>query len=49
MRGRVLALQSVLLIGPTAIGGPIMGWVADQLGGRALVLIGGLVCLLAAA
>jgi len=48
MRGRVLALQTVLLVGPKAIGGPLLGWLADVLGGRAPILIGGIVCVLAA-
>jgi MFS family permease len=48
MRGRVLALQTVLLIGPTAIGGPLLGWLADGLGARAPIIFGGIVCLIAA-
>lgn len=49
MIGRVLSIQTVLLIGTTPIGGPILGAVADALGGRAPVLIGGVGALLAAA
>ncbi|MBI1279579.1 MAG: MFS transporter [Anaerolineaceae bacterium] len=49
MHGRVLALQTVLLIGPTAVGGPILGWISDTLGAQAPLIIGGIVCLLAAA
>ena len=49
MHGRVLALQTVLLIGPTAIGGPILGWISDTLGAQAPLLIGGIVALVAAA
>jgi MFS family permease len=45
MLGRVLALQTVLLVGPTAIGGPILGWIADELGGRSPIIIGGLVAI----
>jgi MFS family permease len=41
MVGRVLALQTVLLIGTTPIGGPILGLVSDAVGGRAPVVIGG--------
>jgi MFS family permease len=48
MIGRVLALQTVLLIGPKAIGGPILGWLADNFGGRSPIILGGIVCLLAA-
>jgi MFS family permease len=48
MLGRVLALQTVLLIGTTPIGGPLLGWASDALGPRAPVLIGGLAALGAA-
>ena len=41
MHGRVLALQTVLIGGPLAIGGPILGWVADTFGGRAPMILGG--------
>jgi MFS family permease len=49
MHGRVLALQTVLLIGTTPIGGPILGAVADVWGARVTVVIGGAAALLAAA
>jgi MFS family permease len=49
MHGRVLALQMVLLAGTAPIGGPLLGWLADTLGGRAPLILGGVVCLLAAA
>jgi MFS family permease len=48
MHGRVLALQSVLTAGTTLIGGPLSGWLADILGARAPIILGGVVCLLAA-
>ena len=48
-RGRVLALQSVVLIGSAPIGGPILGVVCETWGARAGLLLGGLACLLAAA
>src|ERR1035437_5239530 len=35
MIGRVLALQTVLLVGTAPIGGPILGAIADAVGGRA--------------
>jgi MFS family permease len=41
MHGRVLALQTVLLIGTTPIGGPIMGAVADAVGARIPLVVGG--------
>jgi MFS family permease len=48
IRGRVLALQTVLLIGSAPIGGPLLGWTADHFGGRVPMLIGGVSCLVAA-
>ena len=48
MHGRLLALQTVLLVGSSAFGGPISGWLADAFGARSLMVIGGAVCLLAA-
>jgi hypothetical protein len=48
MHGRVLALQSVLLIGTTPVGGPILGAIADAFGARAPVVIGGIAALGAA-
>ncbi len=49
MHGRVLALQTVLIGGPLAVGGPILGWVADRFGGRAPMILGGVVAFVAAA
>ena len=49
MIGRVLALQTVLLVGTAPIGGPILGAIADAVGVRAPVLIGGGAALAAAA
>jgi MFS family permease len=48
MHGRVLALQTVLLVGTTPVGGPILGAVADAWGARAPLVIGGVAALLAA-
>lgn len=48
MRGRILALQTVILIGPTAIGGPILGWFADQFGSRSPLFIGGIAAVITA-
>jgi hypothetical protein len=42
MRGRVLALLSVVFLGSTPIGGPIIGWVSEVLDPRAGVLVGGI-------
>ncbi|MBS1910467.1 MAG: MFS transporter [Bacteroidetes bacterium] len=49
LHGRVLALQMVLFGGTSLIGGPLLGWLADVLGGRAPIVAGGIVSLLAAA
>ncbi len=49
MHGRVLALQMVLMAGTAPVGGPLMGWIADTFGGRAPIVLGGIVCLAAAA
>jgi MFS family permease len=48
MHGRVLALQTVLLIGTTPIGGPIMGAIADATNARVPLIIGGVAALGAA-
>jgi len=48
-RGRVLALQAMVFLGSTPIGGPTVGWISDTMGPRAGVAVGGLSCLLAAA
>ena len=49
MRGRVLALQAIVLIGSTPVGGPLLGWVSDLYGARAGLVLGGLAALGAAA
>jgi MFS family permease len=49
MMGRVLALQTVLLIGTTPVGGPVLGLLADAAGGRVPVVVGGIGALTAAA
>lgn len=48
VRGRVLALQSMVVMGSTPIGGPIIGWISDAIGARAAVFMGGLACVVAA-
>lgn len=48
-RGRVLALQGVVLLGTTPIGGPILGVVCEMWGARAGLVLGGTACLVAAA
>jgi MFS family permease len=48
MIGRVLAVQTVLLIGTTPIGGPILGAISDAFGARWPVFLGGIAALAAA-
>ncbi len=48
MHGRMLALQTIFMIGSSALGGPLSGWVADLVGARWLIAMGGFVCVAAA-
>ncbi len=48
MRGRVLALQAIVFLGSTPIGGPFIGWICDQFGARAGFVVGGAAALGAA-
>jgi len=48
MRGRVMALWSTAFQGSTAIGGPVAGWVSQEWGGRAGLLLGAITCLVVA-
>ena len=41
MRGRVLALQAMVFLGSTPVGGPIVGAVAEQFGARYSLALGG--------
>jgi MFS family permease len=45
MRGRVLALQAMVFLGSTPIGGPVVGTVAENFGARWALAIGALACL----
>lgn len=40
MRGRVLALQAMVFLGSTPIGGPIVGWICQNIGPRYGVAVG---------
>jgi MFS family permease len=40
MRGRVLALVSMVFMGSTPIGGPIVGWISQQWDARAGLMVG---------
>jgi MFS family permease len=42
MRGRVMAVYTITLLGTTPIGGPLIGWVSDQFGPRWGFAIGGI-------
>ncbi len=43
MRGRVMGLYILLFLGGTPVGAPLLGLLAEQLGGRAPLVLGGLV------
>lgn len=40
-RGRVMSLYSFVLLGSTPVGGPLTGWLAQQFGPRAALVVGG--------
>jgi MFS family permease len=48
MIGRVLALQTALIGATALVGGPVVGWIADLAGGRAPIVVGGVVSVVAA-
>jgi MFS family permease len=45
MRGRVLALQAIVFLGSTPIGGPIVGWISEHMGPRYGVAVGAVAAL----
>lgn len=47
MRGRVMALYSVVFLGSTPIGAPLMGWLANTAGPRTAFALGGAVAVAA--
>lgn len=47
MRGRVLALQAMLFLGSTPVGGPIVGWVSERFGARFAIGLGAMAALAA--
>jgi MFS family permease len=49
MRGRVMAIYLLVFMGGTPIGAPLIGWIADQLGARWSLIVGGGVSALATA
>jgi predicted MFS family arabinose efflux permease len=48
MRGRVMSLLSVALVGTTPLGGPLMGWLAEVIGIRFTFALGGVATAVAA-
>ncbi|GAB2956934.1 MFS transporter [Amycolatopsis acidiphila] len=48
MRGRVMGIYVLVLIGGNPVGGPMVGWMADTFGGRSPFYIGGAISALAA-
>jgi MFS family permease len=48
MRGRVLALQAMVFLGSTPIGGPIVGAICQLWGARSGLVVGGVAALAAA-
>ena len=48
MRGRVLALQAMLFLGSTPIGGPLLGWICQAHGARTGLIVGGVAAIGAA-
>lgn len=49
MRGRVMALYALVFLGSTPVGGPLVGWIAEQFGARAGLAFGGVLSMAAAA
>jgi MFS family permease len=47
LRGRVMALYSVVFVGSTPIGGPISGWLSEAAGPRAGLVMGGVAAIVA--
>jgi MFS family permease len=47
MRGRVMALFSIVFIGSTAIGGPLAGWLSEAVDPRAALVMAGVAALAA--
>ncbi len=49
MRGRVMSIYALLFIGSAPIGAILVGWLSERYGPRSSLVMGGVVCLLAAA
>ncbi|WP_020502114.1 MFS transporter [Sciscionella marina] len=48
MRGRVMGIYMLMMLGGNPIGGPVSGWLAAQFGGRAPMVVGGIIAVLVA-
>ncbi len=46
MRGRMISLRSTAWLGSSAVGGPLVGWLADVFGARSGIAVGGLAALI---
>jgi MFS family permease len=46
IRGRVMALYMAIFMGGTPLGAPILGWVAEEFGGRWTLIGGGALTLI---
>ena len=42
MRGRVMALYSIVFLGSTPIGGPLSGWLSEAVDPRAALVMAGI-------
>jgi MFS family permease len=47
-RGRVMALYVMVFLGTTPVGGPLIGWIAEQFGPRSAIWLGGMLSVVAA-
>jgi MFS family permease len=48
MRGRVMALYSIVFLGSTPIGGPLSGWLSEAIDPRAALVMAGIAGITAA-
>ena len=49
MRGRVMSFWTIAVLGSSTVGGPIVGWVGENVGPRWALALGGLAAIGAAA
>jgi hypothetical protein len=49
LRGRVMAVYSIMFMGMAPLGALLAGWVAGRIGAPKTVAVGGLICLAASA